>query len=188
MSFSFIVYMICESFSFSLCVSGRSAKPDEEKIKVRLGMSAQSRRRDDGAKHNETESCENLAVADSVGSGSLWSDRRSWEGGRRLHMATLATCSSSLAIRRSWRMTRSLSDLNSRSTSSSLSSIFWWKMERVISTKLFLTLMWLFRGELEVTSLSDLLYFSAEGAETLQALLQSAPLNYDLNTKICADP
>lgn len=45
------------------------------------------------------------------------------------YMATLATCSSSLAIRRSWRMTRSLSDLNSRSTSSSLSSIFWSETE-----------------------------------------------------------
>lgn len=56
-------------------------------------------------------------------------------------MATLATCSSSLAIRRSWRMTRSLSDLNSRSTSSSLSSIFWSKSgKNVSSTNFFMRL------------------------------------------------
>lgn len=55
----------------------------------------------------------------------------------RLHMATLATCSSSLAIRRSWRMTRSLSDLNSRSTSSSLSSIFWTKSRMKVSSTKF---------------------------------------------------
>lgn len=60
-------------------------------------------------------------------------------GGPVSYMATLATCSSSLAIRRSWRMTRSLSDLNSRSTSSSLSSIFWSKTEREVSFTKYLT-------------------------------------------------
>ena len=74
-------------------------------------------------------------MADPVRSGSLQKQRIILGRGpaSRLYMATLATCSSSLAIRRSWRMTRSLSDLNSRSTSSSLSSIFWSNTERELA-------------------------------------------------------
>lgn len=55
--FSSNVYMICKSFSFSQCVSGRSVKPEAwwGKRKVHLGMWAGTRRRDE-AELNEAES------------------------------------------------------------------------------------------------------------------------------------
>lgn len=190
MSFSSNVYMsCCESFSFFSVSRGVEWNLMRKKIKFVLEC------RPGVVAGTTPSSMKPNLVRILADPPPFWFFPKWWTilgRSRRLHMATLATCSSSLAIRRSWRMTRSLSDLNSRSTSSSLSSIFWSKKGKKVSSTSHLTLL-----ADKYCILSTLKqHFPGKMSrdftrtETLQQSTFSlaGPLKCDPNTKVCAEP